>query len=62
VISLLLLSLACSSYKYVRVGVIDIIDVYTCSIQLDTEETIQVKSSFCKGLKEGDIIKAKSRK
>lgn len=42
-----------------KVGVIDIIDNGTCSIQLEDSTIILVSSSICKGLKEGDTIKVK---
>ena len=42
-----------------KVGVIDIIDNGTCSIQLDDTTTIMINSSMCKGLKEGDTIRVK---
>ena len=42
-----------------KVGVIDIIEDGTCSIQLEDSTIILVSSSICKGLKEGDTIKVK---
>jgi len=61
VISLFFL-LGCSINRSVQVGVIDIIENNVCSIQLESEEAIEVNRSFCKGLKEGDIIKAVRQK
>ena len=61
-INLFFLLVGCSMHRGVQIGVIDIIDGNICSIQLESEETIEVNRSFCKGLKEGDVIKAVRQK
>ena len=49
----------CLLVSHRKVGVIDIIDNGTCSIQLEDSTMILVSSSICKGLKEGDTIRVK---
>ena len=41
----------------INFGVIDVIDENVCLVQKPNEDMVAVNSKFCKGLKEGDIIK-----
>ena len=52
----------CLLVSHRKVGVIDIIDNGTCSIQLEDSTMILVSSSVCKGLREGDTIEVKHDK
>ena len=49
---------ACAS-RHIDVGVIDIVDPSVCVIQMADESILEITPSFCKNLREGDIIKVR---
>ena len=60
--NIIMLSIFLFGCHHRKMGVIDIIDNGTCSIQLEDSTMILVSSSVCKGLREGDTIEVKHDK
>ena len=56
---MIVMLLCCLMTTHKKVGIIDIIENDVCSVQLDDETYIVVKSSICKGLSEGDTVEVR---
>ena len=58
----LLFIFACMHTVGHPIGVVDVVESKTCTIQLKDETVVIITSKICENLKEGDVIQVKRTK
>ena len=54
---ILLALISCFSSRVLRTGYVDQVENKICNIEFENGENLEIKSSICNNLKEGDTIK-----